>query len=515
MAPQNIAQKLASACSQIDGIDQVAAVGGYVNIWLAPRHWHDVLRSVLTCPLKTDGKGAESGSKVLVEFVSANPTGPLHTGHVRGAILGDTIARLLQAVGHQVTREYFINDAGNQMEILARTVRLHCQALESGTTPDIPQGYYPGAYVQDIARAFMQSHKSDWQNADSKTLRAFAMRFMMREIQQDLDRIGVTFDVLTSEQAMIGAGWDQKATQILRDQGFVHKGILEKPLGHETSDWQPEELVLFRSTAFGDDQDRALYRADGSPTYFCADVGYHSAKLARGYKNLINIWGADHASHVQRMKSAVKALSGQELEVQVCQMVHFYSHGQLLKNSKRAGTFVTLADLLDQIDPDVLRFMMITKKADTHLDLDMQVMQDQSKDNPVFYIQYAHARCCSVLRENARLFGENALLPQALAHADLGLLEELDLIRILADWPRQLQEAAQAREPHRIAAYLHQVAHQFHALWNKGNAQSHLRFVHPDNQALSMAASALVQATALTLAAGLGVLGIKAKSELR
>jgi arginyl-tRNA synthetase len=490
-------------------------VSGYVNITLVESIWEEVLRDIL---VKGDAYGHQTwgnGQAVNVEYVSANPTGPLHAAHARGAVFGDVVANLLDAVGYQVVREYYINDAGQQVIRLAETVLHHCRALASNQVAVIPQGLYPGTYGQDIARCFMDQHPNDWDAQSLTQVGEFAVAQMMEDIKETLIDLGVFHSVFTSEKALQTAGLLEKMQHVLQEKGLVYQGVLPKPIGHDDQDWVAHPLMLFRSTDFGDEQDRALQRSDGAWTYFANDIAYHWDKAMRQTQHMINVWGADHASHVQRMTGAVRAITNQDLEVLVFQMVHFLQDGVPLKMSKRAGNFVLLRDVLSMIDKDVLRFMILTKKADTHLELDIVKMQQQSKENPVFYVQYAHARCCSVLRAARALFSEEQCTPDALAKADFTPWMDWSLVKILSDWPRQVAEAARCREPHRIPNYLHKLAHAFHALWQKGNQDASMKLMKPEALGETYAAMALIQATALVMASGLKILGIVPKEELR
>ncbi len=514
-SPMAIADELSQQLQSHPLIAGATGVGGYVNITLKPSVWKEVLQDILMAGETYGHQTWGQNATINVEYVSANPTGPLHAAHARGAVFGDVVANLLQAVGYRVVREYYINDAGQQVIRLAETVVCHCQALEQNQEAIIPDGLYPGAYGQEIAKDFLAVSGPNWKNQSLWEIAQFAVRKMMEDIQGVLHDLGIFHTVFTSEKALQMAGCLDKMKDLLVEKDLVYSGFLPQPIGREDPDWVPESLMLFRSTRFGDDQDRVLQRSDGAWTYFANDIAYHHDKVRRNVDHMIDVWGADHASHVQRMTGAIQAITGQNLEVLVFQMVHFLHNGVALKMSKRAGNFVLLRDVLSMIDRDVLRFMILTKKADTHLELDIAKMQEQSKENPVFYVQYAHARCCSVLRAAREYFSSDELAPSALANVDFSHWMDWSLVKLLADWPRQVSEAARHREPHRIPNYLHKVAHAFHGLWQKGNQDSDMKLVQPQNLPATRAAMALVQATAMVMASGLHILGIEPKQELR
>lgn len=510
-SPQIIAEEISSRINTNSSIVQATAVNGYINLSLAPQIWQEALRTILAEQSQYGKQNIGQGAWVNVEYVSANPTGPLHAAHARGAILGDVIANLLEAIGYRVVREYFINDAGQQIRVLVNSILYRCQALSLQKEVVIPEGMYPGLYVQDIAQALMQ-HYPDWKQRSYDDIARFSVDFMMKDIRQDLDSLGIHHDIFVSEQHLHDEQSVDAVIELLRQKDLVYRGTLPPPQGQENNDWIAEEMLLFRSSRFGDEQDRPLQRPDGLWTYFAGDIAYHMHKHQREYSHMINVWGADHASHVQRMKAAFSALTQKDLEIVVYQMVHFFHQGQLLRMSKRSGNFLALRDVLNLLHKDALRFMMLTKKADTHLDLDVEKIKQQNRENPVFYVQYAYARCCSVMRAAVELFSEQEL--SSIAEANLELLPQYSLIKILSDWPRQLREAALLREPHRIPIYLHKIAQEFHSLWQKGAHDIQMRFLQKEDLERSRGFMALVQATAYVLAAGLKVLGVSAPSEL-
>lgn len=513
-SPMAIAQQLCADLSKYDFIEGAEALAGYVNIRVQKSLWEEELRYILRAGTTYGHQQWGQGAGVNVEYVSANPTGPLHAAHARGAVFGDVVANLLHAVGYKVTREYYINDAGQQVLRLAETVLCHCKALERGETAVIPEGLYPGAYGQDIGRAFLEAYPDTWQDQSLETIATFGVREMMGDIQEVLQNLGVFHTVFTSEKALQRAGLLEKMEDLLRKKDLVYFGLLPQPVGREDPHWVPTPLKLFRSSAFGDDQDRVLQRKEGDWTYFANDIAYHWDKARRKTEVMIDVWGADHASHVQRMHGAVEAVSGKNLEVLLFQMVHFLHNGVALKMSKRSGNFVLLREVLEMIDPDVLRFMILTKKADTHLELDILKMQEQSNANPVFYVQYAHARCCSVLRAAKKELSEQACTPEALAEVPFDPTMDWTLVKLLADWPRQVSEAALHREPHRLPNYLHRVAHALHGLWQRGNQDPSMKLISDDGDK-TRSSMALIQATALVMASGLRLLGIAPKEELR
>ena len=512
-SPQSIAQDICDRLSHQVGIARATAVAGYVNITLEEGLWHDELRHILDKGAQYGHRDFGRNQRVNVEYVSANPTGPLHAAHARGAILGDALSNLLESVGYKVTREYYVNDAGHQIFVLGQTVLRHCDAIDNQTEAVIPEGLYPGAYARDIAQSLMDVYP-DYKALSFERVCRFATSMLLCQIQDDMDSMGLYHDLFTSESALQNTGIMGEMLWVLRDKDLVYEGTLPPPKSHKGGGWESKTLLLFRSSRFGDDEDRALQNSNGAWTYFAGDLAYHWDKVQRGHDLLINVWGADHASHVKRMQIALKALTGRHLDVEVVQMVRFSDGGKPLKMSKRAGTFITLRDILHMIDPDVLRFMMLTKKADTHLNLDIQVMQEQSKNNPIFYIQYAHARCCSVLRAAADNFGQEKVSVGALKRASFERLQDISLGKILSDWPRQVEEAARSREPHRLTTYLYKVAQTLHGLWQKGNADIGQRFIQDADSEHSLALVALAQCTAFVIGSGLKILGIHARKEL-
>ena len=520
--PRDIAEKLAALLSADPRLASVEVAGpGFLNLRLSPNLWADVLRAILT---DQDGYGRATigvGLKVNVEYVSANPTGPLHVGHTRGAVFGDALASMLDFAGYEVTREYYINDGGAQVDVLARSVYL--RYLEAhGQEVAFEDGTYPGDYLIDVGQALKEkigdSYLGKGEQVWLADVRDFSTRAMMDLIEQDLLALGVKMDVFYSEKSLYGTGRIEAAIEDLKSKGLIYQGVLEPPKGKKPEDWEPREQTLFRSTDHGDDVDRPVQKSDGSWTYFAPDIAYHYDKVQRGFDQLIDVFGADHGGYVKRMKAAVSALSNDQtsLDIKLTQLVKLFKNGEPFKMSKRAGTFVTLRDLVDQVGADATRFVMLTRKNDAPLDFDFDKVMEQTKENPVFYVQYAHARICSVLRKAQ--VAEVPVDDADLRAADLaGLTDnaELALAAKLAEFPRLIEIAARSNEPHRIAFYLYDLASEFHALWNKGNEQPELRFLQEDNLAASQAKIALIRATAVVISNGLGILGVQPAQEMR
>ena len=521
LSPRAIAEALAPRLAADPRIAAAEVAGpGFLNLRLEPSVWQGLIRGVLTDGTDYGRSALGQGLKVNVEFVSANPTGPMHVGHVRGAVFGDALARLLSYTGYDVTREYYINDGGAQVDVLARSAYERYREA-NGLEPEIREGLYPGDYLIPVGEALKETFgtalldkpESEW----LVTVRNFASKRMMDMIRDDLALLGVTMDVYSSEKAIYGTGRIEAAIETLRGMGLIYEGTLEPPKGKEPEDWEPRLQTLFRSTAYGDDVDRPVMKSDGSWTYFAPDIAYHFDKVERGFDALIDIFGADHGGYVKRMKAAVAALSNGRvpLDIKLIQLVKLWKNGEPFKMSKRAGTFVTLRDVVEQAGADVTRFVMLTRKNDATLDFDFDKVLEQSKDNPVFYVQYANARVNSVLRK-AREAGIDCS-DAALAGADLGLLShaaELELARKIGEWPRLVEIAARSNEPHRVAFYLYELASDLHGLWNRGNDDATLRFIQ-DNKATSQAKIALVRAVGVVISAGLGILGVTPVEEMR
>ncbi len=525
MKPRDFAEKLRPRLAKLDHVTAAEVAGpGFINLRLDADFWYARLGEILRAGSSYGDSTVGEGRTVNVEYVSANPTGPMHVGHGRGAVVGDALAALLHKSGHAVTREYYVNDAGAQVDALARSVHLRYRQALGETVGEIPDGLYLGEYLIETGATLAQRDGKKWLGRPESEwlapVRDFAIEEMLTLIRGDLDRLGIEFDVFSSERRLVKAGAIEQAISELEKQGLIYVGTLEPPKGMLPEDWEARPQTLFRSTAFGDDVDRPIKKADDSWTYFAADIAYHWDKVKRGFAELIDVWGADHGGYVKRMQAAVKALTRGKavLDVKLCQLVNLSDAGQPVRMSKRAGNFVTLREVIERVGKDVVRFVMLTRRNDQTLDFDFAKVVEQSKDNPVFYVQYAHARARSVMRLAAQHFGAGELTPAALSRGPLALLadaDELALVRQLAQWPRTVEGAAQMHEPHRIAFYLQEIAASFHALWNKGNADPGLRFVVESRRDLTRARLALVQAMAFVVASGLKVIGVTPAEELR
>jgi arginyl-tRNA synthetase len=497
---------------------------------LRPAVWIDALGDILDTGSRYGRSNIGGDRKVNVEYVSANPTGPMHVGHCRGAVFGDALASLLAFAGYDVTREYYINDAGAQVDVLGRSAYLRDREALGENIGEIPDGLYPGDYLKPVGEALAKQHgdallkqsESEWLPG----VRATAIAMMMEMIRGDLAALNITHEVFFSERSLIEGGSDRVAATIdfLRAKGDVYEGRLPPPKGAPVEDWEDREQTLFRATAYGDDVDRPLLKSNGGYTYFASDIAYHKTKYDRGFRDLVDVWGADHGGYIKRMQAAIKAVTNDEasLDVKIVQLVKLLRNGEPVKMSKRAGDFVTLREVVDEVGCDAVRFMMLFRKNDAVLDFDLAKVIEQSKDNPVFYVQYGHARGHSIFR-NAReviadLPEEDAARLKFLRAAKLDRLSdpaELDLIRRLALYPRTLEAAALAHEPHRVAFYLYDLASEFHALWTKGRDAPHLRFIMNNDAELTLSRLALVQGVVSVLASGLAVLGVDAPVEMR
>jgi arginyl-tRNA synthetase len=528
--PRELAETIAAKLRSDGKVASVDIAGpGFINLTLKPNVWSEELRLVLEAGPDYGRSGMGKGEKVNVEYVSANPTGPMHVGHGRGAVFGDALANLLAFTGYKVTREYYINDAGAQVDVLARSAYLrYREALGENIT--IPEGLYPGEYLKSVGKDLAQAHGPSLKDKPEAEwlpiVRKRAIDMMMAEIRNDLQALGIVQDEFFSERSLIGKGADRVADTInwLRGKGHVYEGRLPPPKSGAVEDWEDREQTLFRSTAFGDDVDRPLKKSDGSYTYFATDIAYHKSKLDRGFRDLIDVWGADHGGYVKRMQAAVNALSGAkaDLDVKLVQLVRLLRAGEPVKMSKRAGEFVTLREVVDEVGRDAVRFDMLYRKNDAVLDFDLAKVIEHSRENPVFYVQYGHARGQSVFR-NARaevpdLPTDRSARAAYLRKAPIEELTdtgEVSLLRRIALFPRLVEAAAAAHEPHRIAFYLYELASEFHAHWTKGNDLPNLRFIIQNDRQTTAARLALVEGIVTILASGLALLGVSAPDEMR
>ena len=531
--PRELAALLAERLGKVPNVIEVSVAGpGFINMRIADDIWRAGLSEVLASGPAFGDSQMGGGERINVEYVSANPTGPMHVGHARGAIVGDALARLLDKAGFKVTKEYYVNDAGGQVDNVARALRMrYLQVLGRITEDDFQRALaakeiqYGGDYLVPVAEALAKRDGDKWADTVDDAdwippLRDFTVEYMMAGVKDDLQALGAHHDVFSSEKALVQDGMVDKAVQFLADAGLTYTGVLEPPKGKVLDDWEPRPQLLFKATEFGDEVDRPLKKSDGSWTYFAGDIAYHKDKVDRGFTNLINVWGADHGGYVKRVKAALKALTGNKgsLDVQLCQMVRVLNKGEPVKMSKRAGTFVTMRDLIDEVGKDAVRFIMLTRKNDAPLDFDYAKVTEKTRENPVFYVQYAHARGCSVLRHAAEMFPNADLTDAGLAKTDLSRLTDVDeiaVLRTLAAWPRMVEAAAQAHEPHRLAFYMYDLASQFHALWNKGNDAAELRFLQSEDESVSLARLALVRGVGVVIASGLAVFGVEPVEEMR
>ena len=525
MKPRDIADGLAAALLQDAAVQTAEVAGpGFINLRLDPALWQRCLGDVLAEGPGYGGSVSGGGEKVNVEYVSANPTGLLHMGHARGAVFGDALASLLAKVGYDVAREYYVNDAGNQIDILAESLIKRGRQLAGEDISETEfEGLYPGAEVTAAAQAALDT-EPDWLNLPIDERHAFArshaVAYLMDRVREDLAYLGIEQEVFSSEAELVADGAVDRALETLEAGGMIYTGVLEPPKGKKPDDWEERPQTLFRATEFGDDVDRPLKKSNGEWTYFATDIAYHLDKYRRGFTTMIDVWGADHGGYVKRMIAAVDAVTERKaaLDVKICQLVNLMDRGEPVKMSKRAGNVVTIRQVIDEVGKDVVRFIMLTRKNDAPLDFDFAKVTEQSRDNPVFYVQYAHARTHSVFRQAAETFPGLGLDDESLATANLELLVEageLALIKTIAGWPRIVESAAEAHEPHRLAFYLHDVAAEFHAHWNRGKDDAGLRFVVDSDRELTLARLAMIRAMALVVASGLEVFGVTPVEEMR
>lgn len=524
MSPKALAEIIVTKLLKLPEIASASVAGpGFINIKLKSGMWQHTLKDVLRNGVGYGNSHIGRGQKVNLEYVSVNPTGPMHIGHARCAVYGDALALLLLKTGFSVTKEYYINDAGGQIDTLARSAYLRYRQACGEIITEIPAGLYPGDYLIITGESLYAYHGRDLLPMEEAEwlpiVRRFATDSMMALIRNDLLALGIEHDVFTSEKSLHTEGKIQEAVKKLAGKGLIYKGVLTPPKGKKLDDWEARDQTLFRSTDFGDDTDRALQKSDGNWTYFAADVAYLQDKLERGFSNLIMILGADHGGYRKRMEAAVHALSNGKahLDIKLCQLVNFLQDGEPLKMSKRAGTYITVRDVLDIVGKDIVRFMMLTRKNDMVMDFDLEKVREQSKDNPVFYVQYAHARAQSILRNARNDVPESTALLDTLDDKMLARLNtpaELELIRHIASWPRAVETAALHHEPHRIAFYLQDLAASFHGFWNKGKEDNSLRFIVAGDAELTAARLAMVQAMATVIASGLQIFNVEAVQEM-
>src|SRR5262245_1302207 len=523
--PRDLAELIVEALRTHRDVRKVDIAGpGFINLHLAETFWQARIGDILAAGIRYGDSKIGQSRKVNVEYVSANPTGPLHVAHARGAVYGDALASLLEKAGYDVTREYYINDAGAQVDVLARSAYLRYREALGEIITEIPEGMYPGEYLKDVGQALAARDGKKWlDKPESEWLvpvRQFAIDEIMKGIRDDLDLLGIHQDVFSPERKVVESGAVDRALKKLENDGLLYVGVLSPPKGMKPDDWEPRPQTLFRSTDFGDDVDRPLRKSDGTWTYFASDIAYHYAKFLRGCPEMIDVWGADHGGHVKRMRSAVKAVTGGKgtLDVKLCQLVTLLRDGQPVKMSKRAGTFVTLREVVDEVGKGAVRFIMLTRTNDAPLEFDLTKVIEKSRDNPVYYVQYAHARVRSVFRRVPEEVPGLDVSSEALAKADLTKLTaegELGLIKQMAAWPKLVEAAAEAHEPHRIAFFLYELASAFHAHWNQGKENAVLRFIRPDDLPLTAARLAMVQALAFVIASGLNVMGVEPVEEMR
>ncbi len=518
--PREVGEAIAERLRKLDGVREVTLAGpGFVNFRLSPDVWQEIVAAVLAQGTAFGDSKMGQGEKVNVEYVSANPTGPMHAGHMRGAVIGDVLARLLTKAGYDVTREYYFNDAGAQVDVLGRTTYLRYREALGENIGEIPDGLYPGEYLKEVGAGMAKRDGDKWLNRPEADwiapMRAFAVARMIENIKHDLDLIGIHHDVFTNEREIVENGTLEEVFKKLQDMDLIYQGTLPPPKGKEMDDWEPAELTLFRSSNFGDSSDRPLKKRDGTWAYIMPDIAYHYDKMRRGFNTMINVLGKDHGNYLDKMRPAVSALSNGKASITVmfCGMVKLFKNGEPVKLSKRSGNIITLREIVEEVGAGVVRFHMMTRTPDSEMDFDFAKVVEQSKDNPVFYVQYAHARCHSVMRNATAMFGagvENEKFDLSRLNAE----DDIQMIRLLASWPRFVVAAAEAKEAHRITIYLHDLASAFHTLWNKGREDATLRFLHENDRELSLARLALVRAVATVIASGLAVMGVEPLKEM-
>lgn len=523
--PRELGQGISEKIKALSTVQESAVAGpGFINFRLKPAEWQEVIRIILGRGIAFGDSKMGGGEKVNIEYVSANPTGPMHAGHVRGAVIGDTLANLLQKAGYDVTREYYFNDAGTQVDVLARSTYLRYREALGEAIGEVPEGLYPGEYLKDVGQGLAARDGNKWLGKEEAEwlvpVRTFAVAYMIDVIRKDLQLIGIQHEVFTNEREIVENGTLEDVFKKLQDMDLIYQGTLPPPKGKEMEDWEPAELTLFRSSKFGDSSDRPLKKRDGTWAYIMPDIAYHYDKMRRGYKWMIDVLGKDHGNYLDKMRPAVAALGGGAAKVDVifCAMVKMLRNGEPVKLSKRSGNLITLREVVEEVGAGAVRFLMMWRTPDSDLEFDFAKVVEQTKDNPVFYVQYAHARCYSVMRNAKEMWPGIDLSPEALAKANMSRLaseDELSIVRIMANWPRFVEAAAEAHEPHRITFYLYDLASAFHGYWNKGKDDTTLRFLHENDKELSLARLALVKSVATVIASGLAVMGVTPVEEMR
>ncbi len=522
--PRELAEDIKKILNNISDIASVEIAGpGFVNFRLNAKTWHKILTKILNIGVTFGENNLGRGEKINIEYVSANPTGPMHVGHVRGAIIGDTLAHLLEKVGFAITREYYFNDAGTQVDVLAKTVHLRYLEVLGDDIGEVPEGLYPGEYLKDVAEALAKQDGDKWKDRQEEewlpAIRDFAVEYIMQMIRTDLDLIGIKHDIFTNERDIVENGTLDTAFNTLENMDLIYEGTLPPPKGKEMENWEPVPLTLFRASKFGNQPDRPLKKRDGSWAYIMPDIAYHYDKIKRGFNKMIVVLGKDHSGYEERLKPVVEVFSDGKAELDVIynSIVKVYKNGELVRFSKRSGNIITLREMVEEVGADVIRFFMMTRTPDSELEFDFDKVVEKSKDNPVFYVQYAHARCCSVLRNAKDIMPDIDISDDALANADISVLtstDDLEIIRMLASWPRVIRAAAEAYEPHRISFYLQDLAALLHGFWAKGREDASLRFIIEDNVELSIARLTLVRAVAIVIASGLAIMGVKPVEEM-
>jgi len=522
-APRDLAAMIAPELEKLDEVETVEIAGpGFINFRLKQVVWAELLNEILSDGVHYGDTDIGQNEAVNIEYVSANPTGPMHAGHTRGAVVGDTLANLLQKSGYNVTREYYFNDAGTQVDVLARTAHLRYREALGEDIGEIPDGMYPGEYMKDLASALVERDGDKWLDLPEEQwidpIREFAVEYIMVMIREDLRLIGIKHDVFTNEREIVENVLPQ-AFKFLEDRDLVYTGTLPPPRGKEMDDWEPVPLTLFRSSNYGDASDRPLKKRDGTWAYIMPDIAYHFDKVNRGFYKMVNLLGKDHGGYEDRLNPAIQAFSDGKAELKVIynSIVKVLRDGKLVKFSKRSGNVLTLREMVEEVGADAVRFFMMTRTPDSELEFDFNKVVEQSKDNPVFYVQYAHARCCSVMRNAAEMFPDMNLSAESLKDADLTKLSDADtlqLVQVMAAWPRMVEASAEAYEPHRVAFYLYELASEFHSLWSKGRSDASLRFLDAEDIEVSRARLALVRAMMVVLSSGLAIMGVEPAEEM-